>query len=64
MPKPLQARIAPLHTQGYSIQQISAQLSISYGTTWNYEALSYALMMYGISIVTPNHPFLHLNNAP
>lgn len=36
IPKPLQARIAALPIQRYSIQQISAQLSISYGTAWNY----------------------------
>ena len=36
IPKPLQARIAALHAQGYSIHQISTRLPISYGTAWNY----------------------------
>ena len=36
IPKLLQARIAELHAQGYSIHQISTRLSISYGTAWNY----------------------------
>jgi DNA-binding NarL/FixJ family response regulator len=36
IPQPLQARIAALHAQGYSIHQISARLLISYGTAWKY----------------------------
>jgi DNA invertase Pin-like site-specific DNA recombinase len=32
----LQVRIATLHAQGVSVQQISKQLGIGYGTAWNY----------------------------
>ena len=32
----VQDRIATLHAQGISIQQISKQLRIAYGTAWNY----------------------------
>jgi DNA invertase Pin-like site-specific DNA recombinase len=32
----VQDRIAALHAQGISIQQISKQLRIAYGTAWNY----------------------------
>lgn len=34
--KSTQNRIAELHTQGVSLHQISKQLGIGYGTTWNY----------------------------
>ena len=34
--KGVQVRIAALHEQGVSIQQISKQLGIGYGTAWNY----------------------------
>jgi DNA invertase Pin-like site-specific DNA recombinase len=34
--KELQARIAALYAEGFSIHQISKQLRIGYGTAWNY----------------------------
>jgi DNA invertase Pin-like site-specific DNA recombinase len=34
--KQVQERIAELHAQGLSIQQIRKQLRIAYGTAWNY----------------------------
>ena len=34
--KPVQERIAELHAQGLSIQQIRKRLRIAYGTAWNY----------------------------
>ena len=36
IPEGVQARLGELYTQGLSVHQMSRQLGIGYGTTWNY----------------------------
>jgi len=36
IPAEVQTRLGELYTQGLSIHQMSRQLGIGYGTTWNY----------------------------